>query len=78
VLTLTLVKKKIAEGWVTTNLMTSAMFFLLFFIITILSEYVARILEETKDRPLYFIEYETNSSVASFKEEVRSRTVNVV
>lgn len=78
VLAVTLVKRKIAEGWVTTNLMASAMFFLLFVIITILSEYVARILEETKDRPLYFIEYETNSTVASFKEEVMSRTVNVV
>jgi polyisoprenyl-phosphate glycosyltransferase len=78
VLAVTLVKQKVAEGWVTTNLMTSALFFLLFFIITILSEYVARILEETKDRPLYFIEYETNSSVASFKEEVINRTVNVV
>jgi polyisoprenyl-phosphate glycosyltransferase len=78
VLAVTLVKRQVAEGWVTTNLMTSAMFFLLFVIITILAEYVARILEEAKDRPLYFVEYETNSSVASFKEEVMSRTVNVV
>lgn len=78
VLGVTLVKKKIAEGWVTTNLMTSAMFFVLFIIITILAEYIARILEETKDRPLYFVEYETSSTVASFKEEVISNTVNVV
>ena len=78
VLAVTLVKRRIAEGWVTTNLMSSAMFFLLFLIITILSEYIARILEESKDRPLYFIEFETNSTVSSFKEEVLHQTVNVV
>jgi len=71
-------KEKIAEGWITTNVMSTAMFFLLFLILTIFSEYVARILEEIKDQPLYFIEYETTSSVSSFKDEVINETVNVV
>lgn len=78
VLIVTIVKQKIAEGWITTNLMISTMFFLLFLILTILSEYIARILEESKDRPLYFIEYESHSTVSSFKTEAISNSVNVV
>lgn len=60
-----LIKQKIAEGWLTTNLVSTSMFFLLFLILTILSEYIARILDETKEMPLYFIEYETQSDVLS-------------
>lgn len=78
ILVVTIVKQKIAEGWITTNLMISVMFFLLFLILTILSEYVARILDETKDRPLYFIEYESNSLVSSFQNETIRESVNVV
>lgn len=78
ILIVTLVKQKIAEGWITTNLMISTMFFLLFLILTILSEYIARILDESRDRPLYFIEYETNSLVSTFKADIVSDTVNVV
>lgn len=78
ILVVTLVKNKIAEGWLTTNLMSTAMFFLLFLILTILSEYVARILEESKDQPLYFIQYETHSSVSTYRDEVVNRIVNVV
>ncbi|HZS04866.1 MAG TPA: glycosyltransferase [Blastocatellia bacterium] len=78
VLLISLLKKNVAEGWITTNLMSTGLFFMMFLILTILSEYIARILEESKDRPLYFIEYETNSSVASYKEEVINRVVNVV
>ncbi len=78
ILVVTLVKNKIAEGWLTTNLMSTAMFFLLFLILTILSEYIARILEESKDQPLYFIQYETHSSVSTYRDEVVNRIVNVV
>jgi dolichol-phosphate mannosyltransferase len=78
VLVVTLVKSRIAEGWITTNLMLSALFFLLFLILTILSEYVARILEESKDRPLYFIAYETGSLVSTFNNQEVKNSVNVV
>ena len=78
VVAVTLIKQKIAEGWITTNLMTSAMFFLLFLILSILSEYIARILDETKDHPLYFIEYESQSVVTSFHSPIVSKAVNVV
>lgn len=75
---ITLVKRKIAEGWLTTNVMSTLMFFFLFLILAILSEYVSRILEETKDRPLYFIDYEVDSPVMSYKNEAAREGLNVV
>jgi polyisoprenyl-phosphate glycosyltransferase len=74
----TLVKKRIAEGWLTTNVMSTLMFFFLFMILTVLSEYVARILEETKDRPLYFIDYEVDSPIMSYKQDGLDERLNVV
>ena len=67
ILVVTLVKRKLAEGWLTISITSTTMFFLLFIILSILSEYVARILDEAKDQPLYFIEAETNSDVSSFQ-----------
>jgi dolichol-phosphate mannosyltransferase len=61
----TLIKRRLAEGWLTLSLTSTTMFFALFLILAILSEYVARILEETKEQPLYFVEYETHSRVSS-------------
>lgn len=60
-----LLKDRVAPGWVTTSFSATVMFLVLFFILTVLSEYVARILEESKDQPLYFVEQETHSSVSS-------------
>ncbi|MEW6185811.1 MAG: glycosyltransferase [Thermodesulfobacteriota bacterium] len=74
----TLVKRRIAEGWLTTNVMSTLMFFFLFLILTVLAEYVSRILEETKDRPLYFIDYEIDSPVMSYKEGKGEEPLNVV
>ncbi len=65
ILAVTLVKSRIAEGWVTNSLMHTTMFLLLFIIMTILSEYVARILDESKEQPLYFVESESNSTVSA-------------
>jgi len=73
-----LIKQEIAEGWLTTNVMSTLMFFFLFLILTVLSEYIARILEETKDRPLYFIDYEVDSPVMSYKQETVCDHLNVV
>jgi dolichol-phosphate mannosyltransferase len=64
-----LVKNKIAEGWLTLSIMNTTMFFLLFLILTILAEYVARILDEATDRPLYFIESEFSSTTSSLDRE---------
>jgi dolichol-phosphate mannosyltransferase len=65
ILAVTLVKRRLAEGWLTTSITSTTMFFLLFIILAILSEYIARILDETKEQPLYFIESETSSDVYS-------------
>jgi dolichol-phosphate mannosyltransferase len=61
----TLVKSRIAEGWLTISLTNTAMFLLLFMILTILAGYIARILDESKEQPLYFVESETNSTVST-------------
>jgi dolichol-phosphate mannosyltransferase len=65
ILAVTLIKRRLAEGWLTTSVTQTVMFLLLFFILAVLAEYVARILDETKDRPLYFVEYEMKSSVTA-------------
>jgi len=66
ILGVVLIKERIAEGWLTTSVMSTTMFFLLFLILTILSEYIARILDEATDRPLYLVESEASSTTSSF------------
>jgi dolichol-phosphate mannosyltransferase len=75
VLVVVLVKQKLAEGWLTTSVMIGSMFFMLFLMLTILAEYIARILEEVQERPLYFIELEAESTVSSRRPE---QSLNVV
>src|SRR5438105_2405397 len=58
-----LFKKDVAAGWTTLSLQTAGMFFFVFLILVILSEYIGRILEESKERPLYYVLEERNSSV---------------
>ncbi|MDX2079424.1 MAG: glycosyltransferase [Terrimicrobiaceae bacterium] len=58
-----LFKRDVAEGWTTLSLQMTGMFFFLFLILAVLCEYIGRILEETQDRPLYFVATEKNSSV---------------
>jgi len=68
-----LTKAHVAEGWTTLSATNSVMFLLLFMILTVLAEYVGRILEEVQERPLYFIEFERDGSV-----QIGERVVNVV
>ena len=65
-------KKDVAPGWTTLSLQHSLMFFLLFTILAVLSEYVGRIHEQTRGRPLYFIGDEKNSSVLNLEPERRN------
>ncbi len=60
-----LVKSNVAEGYVSSNVVTSTMFFFLFFILMVIAEYIARILIESKDEPLYFIADERQSTMMS-------------
>jgi glycosyltransferase involved in cell wall biosynthesis len=75
VLIVVLVKRKLAEGWLTTSVMIGSMFFMLFLILTVLAEYVARILEEVQERPLYFIELEAESTASTRRPD---QSLNVV
>jgi dolichol-phosphate mannosyltransferase len=63
VVTIYLTRSHVAEGWTTTSLQVSGMFFLLFVIMSVLSEYVGRVLEESRDRPLYHAVEERSSNV---------------
>ena len=63
-----------AQGWASTNLFSATMFFLLFLMLAVLSEYVLKILNESLERPLYHVAYESTSSIV---EQQRGR-VNVV
>lgn len=64
--------ENVAAGWTTLSLQHGVMFFLLFVVLTVLSEYTGRILEETRHRPLYFIMDEKNSSVLLTDSERRN------
>jgi hypothetical protein len=65
-------KDQVAEGWTTLSLQASGMFFLVFLILTALCEYVGRILEESRDRPLYYVVEEKNSNVLIADAERRN------
>jgi glycosyltransferase involved in cell wall biosynthesis len=60
-----LFKKQVAPGWVTLSLQISAMFFFVFLILVSLAEYVAQILEESQDNPLYHVEADRTSVVTA-------------
>ena len=63
ILAIYLLKPHVAEGWTTLSLQSAGLFFWVLLILTVLSEYIGRILGELKDRPLYFTLEEKNSSV---------------
>lgn len=65
-------KEEIAEGWATLSLQSAGQFFLIALILTALCEYTGRILDGLRDRPLYFIMEERNSSVLLMDEERRN------
>jgi polyisoprenyl-phosphate glycosyltransferase len=67
-----LLKPDVAAGWTTLSMQTSVMFFLLFVILTVLSEYVAMVLEESQRRPAYFVAAEMNSNVVLRDPERRN------
>ncbi len=63
IVTIYLFKNRVAEGWTTSSLQSTTMFFFIFLILAVLCEYVGRILEESQNRPLYFITDEKSSPV---------------
>jgi len=68
-------KSKVAEGWTTASLQHTTMFFFVFLILSMLCEYVGRILEETQDRPLYVVSQEKTSSVV-LEDSITKNIIN--
>lgn len=62
-------KDQVAEGWTTLSLQNAAMFFFVFLILTVSSEYLGHILVESKDRPLYYVLEERHSTVLIADED---------
>ncbi len=75
VLVVALVKDHVAEGWITTSVVIGGMFFALFLILAVMAEYIARILDEVQERPLYFVEVERDSTVTASRTQ---QPLNVV
>jgi polyisoprenyl-phosphate glycosyltransferase len=50
------------QGWITLSTVLGTAFFLLFSILAVISEYVIRILNETRNEPLYFVSEEIGKS----------------
>ncbi len=57
-------KGHVVEGWTTLSLQSATMFFFMFLILSILSEYVGKILEESRDEAPYHVRDELSSKVS--------------
>lgn len=56
-------KRQVAEGWTSLSLQMSGMFFFVFLNLMIISEYIAHIMQEAQDRPLYNVLDDRTSTV---------------
>lgn len=65
-----LLRRQVVEGWISLALPIAIMFMLVSTILGVLSEYVYRIVLETKKRPVYFISAEHSSSVAGVQNRL--------
>ncbi len=62
------------QGWISISTVMGTLFFLLFSLVTLVSEYVIRILIESRDEPFYFVSEEINKSTILPKK----KTLNIV
>ncbi len=67
-----LFKKDVAPGWTTLSVQHGVMFFFIFSLLAILSEYVGRILEESRGRPLYLVSEEKKNPALPSDEHRRN------
>lgn len=66
VMTVLFVKSQVAEGWVSMSLQISGLFFLLFVVLAVLSEYIGRLFLQNQHRARYIIaEERVSESFAS-------------
>lgn len=64
-----LLDPNVVAGWATQSLHSSVMFMFVFLILAVLCEYIGRLLEDVKDRPVYYLLEERTSSVLIADEE---------
>lgn len=64
VIYITITQQHVAEGWTTMSLQISGLFFILFLIIVVLSEYISKLLVESRRDPKYHVIDELVSTVA--------------
>jgi glycosyltransferase involved in cell wall biosynthesis len=74
VLILNLAGSSLAPGWTSTSMQLSLMFFIMFIVLTIISEYIGRILTETHRDPQYYIADELTSTVAMANMDRKNTT----
>ncbi len=67
-----LLNRRVSEGWTTLSLELAIMFFILFVILSVVCEYLGRILEETRAQPAYHIMEELASTVLVADETRRN------
>jgi len=63
VVVVNIVLDRIIPGWTTLSLEASGLFFLVFAMLTLIGEYLGRLLDESTERPLYFVRGEKASSI---------------
>lgn len=69
VLTITLRQSFAPKGWISISSVLGTMFFLLFSLLTLISEYIIRVLDESRNEPLYFIADEMDKSIISVSKD---------
>ena len=65
-------KARVAEGWTTLSAQVAVGFFFLFLMLAVLSEYIASLLAQTRERPLYFVVEERNSMLTPADDDRRN------
>lgn len=65
-------KVDVAKGWSTTSLQLSSGFAIIGLSLSVATEYLARLLQETMDRPLYYINEEINSKESIVGSEIKN------
>jgi polyisoprenyl-phosphate glycosyltransferase len=67
--------RNVVPGWATQSLQSGLMFMFVFLVLSTLSAYVGRLLDEMRDRPLYYVLEERNSSVMLVDEKRKNVVV---
>ena len=64
-----LFKDDVAQGWTSSNLYNSTIYFVLFLVLAVLGEYIRMIIQNQKNAPMYEI-VDEKSSVALFSDKL--------